>query len=104
MSCGAVLLLLLMLGAHGAARAASVFYLIPAGTALMTYLTLGEGLDLVQLAGVVVVTTAVVLIGSTRPRAQSTPATPSAVSPADALPASRRVEIDGRDAATGPMT
>jgi drug/metabolite transporter (DMT)-like permease len=61
-SIGAVALLLLMLKAHAASRAASVFFLIPAGSAALTYLLLGEALEPIQLAGMVVVMAAVFLI------------------------------------------
>lgn len=67
-SIGAVGLLLLMLRTRAASRAVSVFYLIPAGSAGLTWAALGENLEIVQLAGTVVVTTAVVLIGLARPR------------------------------------
>ncbi|MDX2158332.1 MAG: DMT family transporter [Hyphomicrobiaceae bacterium] len=63
-SFGAVGLLLMMLRAQAASRAASVFYLIPAGSAAMTWALLGESLEPVQLAGVLTVTAAVFLIGS----------------------------------------
>lgn len=102
-SCGAVLLLMLMLGAHGASRAASVFYLIPAGTALMTYLALGEDLDPIQLVGVAVVTTAVILISSTGSRSRLPPASPAKSIEVDHLHGSSD-ERHGRDAPTGPMT
>ncbi|MGD9802838.1 MAG: DMT family transporter [Hyphomicrobiaceae bacterium] len=62
-SIGAVVLLLLMLRARGASRASSVFFLVPAGSAALTYVFLGEDLKPVQLLGMVVVTGAVVLIG-----------------------------------------
>ncbi len=65
-SIGAVGLLLLMLRSHAASRASSVFYLIPAGSAAMTYLALGEQLEPLQLVGTLVVTAAVFLIGSSR--------------------------------------
>jgi len=102
-SCGAVLLLMLMLGAHGASRAASVFYLIPAGTALMTYLALGEGLDPIQLVGVGVVTAAVILISST---AVKNPPSPIRREGAIETRHSSRSDCTphGRDTPTGPMT
>ncbi|MEZ5851314.1 MAG: DMT family transporter [Hyphomicrobiaceae bacterium] len=63
-SLGAVALLLLMLRVRGASRAASVFFLVPAGSAALTYLVLGEQLVPLQLAGMVVVTAAVALINA----------------------------------------
>lgn len=100
-SVGAVALLLLMLGAHGASRAASVFYLIPAGTAGMTYLTLGETLVPVQMVGVLVVTAAVILIGSSQANRLATPPAPDDTSAGGHDVASGG---DGRSASTGPMT
>jgi drug/metabolite transporter (DMT)-like permease len=61
-SIGAVALLMLMLSARGASRAASVFFLVPAGSAALSYLILDEQLAPIQLAGMVVVTGAVALI------------------------------------------
>lgn len=61
-SLGAVALLLLMLSVRGAARAASVFFLVPVGAAALSYVVLGEALEPLQLAGMVVVTVAVALI------------------------------------------
>ncbi len=61
-SLGAVALLLLMLSRRGAARAASVFFLVPAGAAALSYLVLDEALEPLQLGGMVVVTIAVGLI------------------------------------------
>jgi drug/metabolite transporter (DMT)-like permease len=102
-SCGAVLLLMLMLGAHGASRAASVFYLIPAGTALMTYIALGESLNPIQIVGVAVVTVAVILISSTSSKNRVPP--PSLVNPTGSDNKSGSTgALHGRDAATGPMT
>ena len=62
-SVGAVALLLLMLGSQSASRVSSVFYMVPAGSAGLTFLLLGENLELLQIAGMVVVTGAVILIG-----------------------------------------
>lgn len=61
-SIGAVALLLLMLRARGASRTASVFFLVPPGSAALAYLVLGESLQPIQLAGMVIVTAAVGLI------------------------------------------
>ena len=61
-SIGAVALLMLMLRARGASRAASVFFLVPAASAALAYLVLGEQLEPIQVAGMVVVTLAVALI------------------------------------------
>lgn len=63
-SIGAVALLLLMLRARGASRATSVFFLVPVGSAALAYLVLGEELEPLQLAGMVVVTVAVALINA----------------------------------------
>jgi drug/metabolite transporter (DMT)-like permease len=62
----AVALLLLMLARHGAARSASVFYLVPAGSTAMICGALAKELASVQLVGTVVMTGAVVLIGCKR--------------------------------------
>lgn len=64
-SIGAVGLLLLMLRTRGASRASSVFFLVPAGSAALAFVFLGESLQAVQFAGMVVVTAAVILIGIT---------------------------------------
>jgi drug/metabolite transporter (DMT)-like permease len=61
-SIGAVALLLAMLRDKGAARASAVFYLIPAASALLAWLLLGESLTPLQIIGTVLVTVAVVLI------------------------------------------
>jgi drug/metabolite transporter (DMT)-like permease len=61
-SIGAVALLMLMLRSRGASRAASVFFLVPAASAALAYLVLGEQLEPIQVAGMVVVTLAVALI------------------------------------------
>ncbi|MGE3916378.1 MAG: DMT family transporter [Hyphomicrobiaceae bacterium] len=86
---GAVALLLYMLQGRGASGVGSVFYLVPAGVAAMTYAALGERLELVQLAGVAVVTAAVALIASNIRAGPAAPHPPGS---------------HGRDAATGPMT
>lgn len=65
-SLGAVALLMLMLSVRGAARAASVFFLVPAAAAALSYVILGEALQTLQLAGMVVVTIAVALINVRR--------------------------------------
>ncbi len=95
---GAVLILLFMLGSRGASRTASVFYMIPAGAAGMTYLVLGEALVPIQLLGVAVVTTAVMLINLPAKRRIG----PAAGGPVPSRPSSQ--PRHGRDAATGPMT
>lgn len=61
-SIGAVALLMLMFRARGAASAASVFFLVPAASAALAYVGLGERLEPLQLTGMVVVTLAVALI------------------------------------------
>lgn len=63
-SIGAVALLLLMLRVRDASRAASVFFLVPAGSAALAYLVLGERLEPLQLAGMVVLTAAVAMINA----------------------------------------
>lgn len=61
-SIGAVALLLVMLRVKGASRAASVFFLVPAASAALAYVLLGEDLEPIQLVGTIVVTAAVALI------------------------------------------
>lgn len=63
-SIGAVALLLLMLRVRGASRAASVFFLVPAGSVALAFLVLGERLEPLQLVGTIVVTAAVALISA----------------------------------------
>lgn len=62
LSVGAFGLLLLMIRARAASRASSMFYFIPAASAAMAFVLLGERLEPIQLLGVVVVSAAVFLI------------------------------------------
>ncbi len=73
-SIGAVALLMLMLRSQGASRTASVFFLVPAASAALAYLVLGELLAPLQLAGMVVVMLAVALINLKTGRDRATEA------------------------------
>lgn len=61
LSIGAVMLLLAMVRAGAVARVATLFYLVPPVTAFFAFLLFGETLTLVQLAGTVLVVTAVMV-------------------------------------------
>jgi drug/metabolite transporter (DMT)-like permease len=56
LSIGAIFLLMLMIREGAMARVASLFYLVPAVTAIMAWLLFGEELSLVQMAGMVIAT------------------------------------------------
>jgi drug/metabolite transporter (DMT)-like permease len=62
LSLGAVILLYVMIRRGGAARVASLFYLVPPVTALLAYFVLGETLQPVALAGMAVAATGVALV------------------------------------------
>lgn len=66
LSIGAIGLLLMMIRASAVSRVTSLFYLVPATTALMAWVLLGEQLTLVQVAGMVLVMVAVGMIGALR--------------------------------------
>lgn len=61
LSIGAVSLLMLMIRAGAVSRVATLFFLVPACTALMGFLFFGETLTLVQVAGMVVTSVAVAI-------------------------------------------
>jgi len=70
LSIGAVALLMLLIRTSSAAGTASLFYLVPAVTAVMAYVLFDETLQPIQLAGMVVVMAAVaVATRAARPRA-----------------------------------
>lgn len=66
LSIGAIGLLLMMIRASAVSRVTSLFYLVPATTALMAWAMLGENLTMVQIAGMVLVMVAVGMIGALR--------------------------------------
>lgn len=66
LSIGAIGLLLTMIRASAVSRVTSLFYLVPATTALMAWGLLGEQLSLVQVAGMVLVMVGVGMIGALR--------------------------------------
>ena len=61
-SIGAISLLMMLIRDSGVASISGLFYTVPAVTAVMAYALFGETLDYVQLAGLVLVTIAVLLI------------------------------------------
>lgn len=63
LSLGAIGLLLMMIRASAVSRVTSLFYLVPATTALMAWALFGERLSLVQGVGVLLVMLAVAMIG-----------------------------------------
>lgn len=69
LSIGAIVLLLIMIRAGEVGRVASLFYLVPAVTALWAFLMFGERLNLVQMAGIVVTSAGVALatLGAKKP-------------------------------------
>lgn len=66
LSLGAIGLLLMMIRASAVSRVTSLFYLVPATTALMAWALFGEQLTPVQSAGMVLVMVAVAMIGVRR--------------------------------------
>ena len=56
LSIGAIFLLMVMIRDGEMAKVGSLFYLVPAVTAIMAYALFGEELTLVQIAGMVVAT------------------------------------------------
>lgn len=66
LSIGAIGLLLMMIRASAVSRVTSLFYLVPATTALMAWALFGERLTFVQMAGMVLVMVAVGMIGALR--------------------------------------
>lgn len=70
LSIGAIGLLMLLIRASAVSRVTSLFYLVPAVTALMAWAYFGERLTLSQLAGMALVMLAVLMIGSLRSEAR----------------------------------
>lgn len=66
-SIGAISLLMMLIRENAVSRISGLFYLVPGVTALMSFAVFGESLSLVQLAGLIVVTVAVVLMQPARP-------------------------------------
>ena len=66
LSLGAIGLLLLLIRASAVSRVTSLFYLVPATTALLAWALFGESLSALQLVGVVLVMAAVMLTGGLR--------------------------------------
>lgn len=64
LSIGAIFLLMLLIRQNAVASVSGLFYLVPAVTAVIAYFMFGETLDLVQTAGLVLATLAVLLIAS----------------------------------------
>jgi drug/metabolite transporter (DMT)-like permease len=62
LSIGAMSLLMLLLRENAVSRTSALFYLVPGVTAVMAYVMFGESLTPLQLAGLVVVSIAVVLM------------------------------------------
>jgi drug/metabolite transporter (DMT)-like permease len=66
LSIGSIGLLYWLIRRHGASQVASLFYLVPATTALMAYALFGERLDLVAIVGMVACAAAVLLVNRAR--------------------------------------
>lgn len=73
LSIGAIFLLMVMIREGAMAKVASLFYLVPAVTAVIAYLLFDETLSLLQLAGMALVT---VGVGLATARGRPAPATP----------------------------
>lgn len=71
LSIGAILLLMVMIREGQMSRVASLFYLVPAVTAVIAWLLFGETLTAVQIAGMVVVTVGVGLATAQPTRARA---------------------------------
>lgn len=74
LSLGAIFLLMLLIREGEVARVASLFYLVPAVTALLAWFLFGETLNVVQLIGMAITTFGVAL-ATRRSSVQSPPAT-----------------------------
>ena len=61
-SIGAISLLMLLIRQNSVSRVSGLFYLVPAFTAIIAYFMFGETLNLMQMAGLVLATVAVLLI------------------------------------------
>lgn len=64
LSLGAISLLMMLIRENAVSRTSALFYLVPGMTTVMAYFIFGEKLTAVQLAGLVVVTIAVLLMQS----------------------------------------
>lgn len=64
LSLGAISLLMMLIRGNAVSRTSALFYLVPGMTAVMAYFAFGEQLNAVQLAGLVVVSVAVLLMQS----------------------------------------
>lgn len=73
LSVAAVLLLMVLIRAGEVSRVASLFYLVPAVTALMAWALFGETLTAVQIVGMAITTFGVALATVTRPPVPATP-------------------------------
>lgn len=62
LSCGAIMLFLILIERGSAARVASLMYLVPPVTALIAFLMFGEQLGLLALAGLAVIAVGVALV------------------------------------------
>ena len=62
LSIGSIGLLYWLIRRHAATSVASLFYLVPAVTALMAYVLFGEKLDAVAIAGMIACAAAVFLV------------------------------------------
>ena len=62
LSIGAILLLMLLIRQHAVSGVSSLFYLVPACTAVMAYLMFGETLTVVQIVGMAVAIAGVILV------------------------------------------
>lgn len=71
LSVGAIILLMVMIRAGEVARVASLFYLVPAVTAIMAYFLFGESLNLMQVGGIVITSVGVALSTLGKPKALS---------------------------------
>lgn len=60
-SIGAIVLLLIMIRAGEVGRVASLFYLVPAVTAVLAFVMFGEQLNLIQMAGIIITSAGVAL-------------------------------------------
>lgn len=61
LSVGAVVLLMVLIRAGEVGRVASLFYLVPAVSAILAFLLFGEQMNLVQIAGIAITSTGVAL-------------------------------------------
>lgn len=73
LSIGAILLLMLLIRQHAVSGVSSLFYLIPACTALMAYALFDERLTAVQIVGMAIAIVGVFLIGARKPASKVAP-------------------------------